>query len=276
MGNINRNLVRKRVFMCWIHTLVALFVTCVSMIVVMAIAARFGGSRIVVGIVLSTGLLALVMFLVAEPLIVFVLRARSPHPLQEFHFIQSVQELCRERGMWFTPRLYMLKLDMPNAMAFGMGLFGQYAIGITPRLYELLTRQELKAVLAHELGHIRCKDVGIMTVIVMITGGAEKMARLFLDGKTALAKTPAAILLGLLLLFFSRFVFPIGRSAISQEREVTADALAALYLRDSAPLISALRKLQQHAQEPEIVVSDLFISHPRMQRRIALLEQLSH
>ena len=176
--------------------------------------------------------------------------------------------------MWFMPRLYILKrLDIPNAMAYGWGFFGQYAVGITQSLYDLLNEQELEGVVAHEFAHIKCKDVGAMSVIAMVTGGISKLSDLFVSGKTGLEKSFVAMIIGYALRYTNKYVFGIIRSAISQEREYTADALAALYTKNPQGLINALSKLSvRHApNEKETILDDIMISHPRMEKRLEAL-----
>lgn len=228
---VNKKKVYWQVVKTWSHTLVSLFVMVVVMMLSLAIFSRFGGPKTAVAILISTAAMSITVYLLSEFLITKFMKAKRATVEEYPFFVEQVKELCKSKRMLFTPRMYVMKMkDMPNAFAFGWGFFGQYAIGITPEIYELLDKDELRGVLAHELAHIRSKDVGLMTLIVLITAGAEKFARQFMGGKTALGKGPAALILGGILYFFSRFIFPIGRSAISQERELMADALGSLYV----------------------------------------------
>jgi heat shock protein HtpX len=276
---VNKSKVMKRVLASWFHTLVSFFVMAISISILIAVSSRFGGGRAVVGIVMTMAGVAIASFLLSEVIVCLIFRAKKPSEAEHQHFFSSVEELCSSRGMWFRPRLYILHGEKPNACAFGWGFFGQYAIGITEELYRLLSPIELKGVLAHELAHIRCKDVGMMTALVLVTGSAEKLANLFLKGKTALGKGPFALFFGWVLLLLVKFIFPVGRSAISQERERSADALGAFYIGSPEPLISALKKLQKAMStgdnKEKSVIEELFLSHPKMNQRIALLKDLS-
>lgn len=274
---VNKTKVYKRVLETWIHTIVSMIVMAVCMAVLIGITCRFGGAKVAVTIVMSTAGVGLAVFFLSEAIVTLLFRAEKPDKKKHFIFIQTIEELCKSRKMFFRPRLYILKMGTPNACAFGIGFFGQYAIGITEELYEMLDRDELKGVLAHELAHIRSKDVGLMTIITIITGGAEKLANLFLKGKTSLGKTFFASIIGWFLLFFAKFIFPVGRSAISKEREMSADALGALYQGTPDHLKSALIKL--HSAYPRIeptFIDELFISHPEIERRLKSLENLKH
>lgn len=283
---IDKRKVYWRVLVCWLHTLMTLAAMSVVMVAILGLTARYGAGRAIPMILIVGAVIGLAAFIASEPLVRVIYRAARPTPESHPHFIAAMRELCDWRGIKRLPRLYVLKmLGLPNACAFGMGLFGQYGIGITQELYDLLDPAELKGVLAHELAHVRCRDVGLMTVISIITGGTEQLARLFTGGKTALGKGPAAYLLGILLTLISRLFFPIGRSAISQEREVTADALGALYVGSSQSLMNALRKLGDESDRirlmrgeetarPKTMLDDLLISHPKMERRLRLLSEL--
>lgn len=272
---ISKSKVYRRACIGWFHTLVSLFVMAVSMTLIFAICVRFGGGKIIMSVLGTTMALALTMFFLSELVAVLVLRAeRAEIDIGYPNFNRSVDELCRERGIRFKPRLYILNgFDKPNAAAFGMAILGQCGIGITPSIYELLTYEELKSVLAHELAHIRSKDVGLMTVIMVITSSAEQLSKKLCQGK--IAKGPMMILLGWIIHGLAKLIFPIGRAAISQQREFTADALASLYVNTNVHLSSALTKLGKgaHLEDDEkSVFDDLMISHPRMEHRIQQLK----
>jgi heat shock protein HtpX len=274
---IKRSKVYKRVALSWMHTLVSMFVLFVIMAFLIAVSLRFGGHRIVMGILAAGGIAALITFLISEVIVTMLMRAYKPDHKEFPHFINGVKELCKKKGMIIRPRLYILQMSVPNACAFGWGFIGMAAIGITKGLYDLLEPEEMKAVVAHELAHIKCRDVGLMTLLVIITGSAEQLAKLFTKGKTSLGRGPFAFIIGWFFWLIAKVMIPMGRSAISQERELTADALGALYMGSPDALITALRKLEKSIdkkREPS-VIEHLFISHPGMDERIENLKQLT-
>ena len=244
---------------------------------VVAVSLRFGGYRTVLRILMVVAGISFVTFLLSEMIINVLLRARKPDPQKHHVFIDLVSELCRKSELIFQPkpRLYILEMDGPNACAYGWGFLGQYAIGITESLYQKLSRKELEAVLAHELAHIRCRDVGLLTILNLITGGAQWLALMFWRGKSFLGGGPFAYIIGGLIYLIARFIFPVGRSAISQQREYSADALGAAYVGSPDPLISALRQLERPREKSRenSILGDLFISHPHMDNRIRALEE---
>jgi len=273
---VNQAKVRKIVLINWLHTSVVFFVTTILMIIAVGLSVRFGGAKVIIRILMTGVAMTGFLFLISEVVITSLMKAHKPDQSRHQRFIGDIRDLCHDVGRFWQPkpRLYILEMGVPNACAFGLGFFGQYAIGITQELYDLLSPQELKAVLAHELAHIRCRDVGLMTLLVLITGGGEELSKLFLGGKTSLGKGPFAFIIGYGLYVVAKLIFPLGRSVISQLRELSADALSALYTGSAESLKSALRKLAAtRPQHDRHFLDDLFISHPSVEQRI---ENLNH
>jgi heat shock protein HtpX len=273
---VDRWKIWKTVLISWMFTVMGIFNMLFITAAIGILAFRFTGRVTAVSLLGAILLMSLMTFLLSEVLINFMLRASKPDPEKHRDFLEAVNRVCRKKKMWFKPRLYILKLGVPNAMAYGWGFWGQYAVGITPELYGLLTESELEGVVAHEIAHIRCKDVGILTTISLLTGSVDKLKDLFLKGKTVLGRGPFALLFGALLWFVSRVVFVFLRAAVSQERELAADALGCSYVGTPDPLISALGKLAgAHPRGGDkSIFKDLFISHPAMDERLSSLQSL--
>jgi heat shock protein HtpX len=270
-------------------------------------------------ILTSTGYLALfglVMFFFSEFFINLLMGAEPVDPKKYPHFVSAMQKLKKRRGvlfrlpLLFQPRMRILPMRVPNAMAYGSGIFGQCCIAITPSLYKMLTPEELEAVVAHEYGHIRSLDIGLMTVVGVIAGSVERL-RSYVWTQLNIGITALFIVPAILLWLVSKLAFGVLRMAISQEREYAADALSAWYTGSPEPLISALRKLGDYQdkrrarskaaekdkaaknpatekeekdpsvldtvlppQKGEAILKDLMISHPSMDKRIRSLESL--
>jgi heat shock protein HtpX len=195
-----------------------------------------------------TLLLSIFLFFFAEFLINLFMGAQRVDHKKYPNFVRAMQEIKQERRMWFLPRMRILPMTVPNAMAYGSGILGQCCIGITPRLYHMLTADELKAVVAHEYGHIRSLDVGLMTVVSMISGSLERL-RLIAFGHANLGISVLLYIPGIFLFLISKVAFGVLRMAISKEREFAADALAAWYIGSPDPLISALQKLGHYSDK---------------------------
>ena len=332
---VNRRKIFLRVLETWMHTVVVTLVMTVVMLIVVFLSLRFGGSRGVLPILFGGIGFICASFVFCELIAKAMLSAERADPQKYPLFEECMEELHQTRWIFppwmFHPRLYIVHMpkDLPNAAAFGWGILGQCAIGITESIYVLMTtkgidehasaetlvstlsepecelflngravadisheeillylrKRRLKAVLGHETGHIRSKDVGLMTVVTLITGGCEQLSKLFTQGKTSLGRGPMAMLIGSILKMVAKYIIPIGRNAISQEREYGADALSALYMNTPDPMIDALNLLTEEVHRLRLldaedetedgreksVFDELFINHPVTPKRVGAL-----
>jgi heat shock protein HtpX len=315
--NVRRSRVLFKVVNSWWWVSIALLTMFIFLAVTAGLLLRL---KVPPQMILSTtgyiALFSLVMFFFSEFFINLFMGAEPVDPAKYPHFVTAMQKLKKRRGvlfglpLMFQPRMRILPMRVPNAMAYGSGILGQCCIAITPKLYQMLTPEELEAVVAHEYGHIRSLDIGLMTVVGLMAGLVERMRVIVWTqlniGITALLAVPAV-----LLWLVSKLAFGVLRMAISQEREYAADALSAWYVGSPEPLITALRKLgdyqdtrrsrqkaaeqEKRSKQPEgekdekeksvldtvlppqrgeTILKDLMISHPSMEKRIRSLESL--
>ena len=290
---INTYQVSRKMWASRLHCFTAVMVMIGIVLVILAAATEFGISRAAIVTVEGTVAFSLFAFVFNEWIVVLVhdgVRA-DPEKYERVH--RLVDETCKNRNAK-KPRIYIISMKskigdpVPNAVAFGMGIFGQQAVAITERIDELLEEDELKAVLDHELGHIASKDIGVMTVVQILVGGSRSIGQLILNGRSPLGATPLSMIIGGVILLTNRLLFPIALSAVSQEREYAADAFSAQQSGSPDPMIRALNKIQVEFKaikdrEREVLkeekpqsgaFDELFISHPVMCDRIASLESL--
>ena len=288
---IDRKNLWRVVFTSWGYTLAAILLTFIWVSVISLIGVRFVGARTFIIACGSLGALMFAVFVSSEMIVNLLFGARriNSDDENELRFAQVLRELCESKRMWVKPRAYIMEgLDVPNAMAYGMGLPFFSAIAVTPKLLELLDEEELKGVVAHELAHVRCSDVGLMTMMGVLLSVPDKLGRLLKSGGSALGNSVPALALGYLLIFFGKYVLGTLRFAMQQEREFAADALGASYVNSSAPLIKALEKLSQSRREQFELFHDeekrggerhplerLMVSHPGLGERIASLESIT-
>lgn len=284
---IDRVQLWKTVLISWAFTLMSVFSLLVVVLIVGFIAIRFMGPAAVIGIFVPSIALMTFVFLVSEVLVNRVFRAEVPDHHRDCVFIDAVEKITRKTGMWIKPRARILAVGSPNAMAYGMGLPGFCAVGISRELFVLLTPEEVEGVLGHEFAHIRCRDVGLITVIGLLNTLTEKISSALTKGRTAMMGSIFVFAFVWVVALIAKGVFSLTRFAISQERELAADALGSSYIGSPLPLISALRKL--HASRPGVGTRDMFdedgrrsgnpfadimISHPGLTERIASLESI--
>ena len=272
---MNKKAVWKTVLLSWYWTSLALIGMGGMLFIVGLLTRRLVSPAVLVSILGGFIAISILTFVFSEVFVNLLMGAKVARKEDYPDFIEVADELFRQKKMWIHPRLYILRLSVPNAMAYGMGIPGFSAIAITPELYKLLERDELKGVVGHELAHIRCKDVGLLTTIGLTTGSVEKIRQFLLSGKTALGKGPFAFVFAGILWFISKVFLGFLRAAISQERELAADALGASYMGTPDALIRALIKLSKSSSKSEkFVLSDLMVSHPGMDERIESLQSL--
>ncbi len=224
------------------------------------------------------------------------LAIRSAHAIEvseaqmpQYHAI--VAELAR-RASLPTPRLYVSQQAQPNAFATGRNPENA-AVCVTEGLLQTLSWEEIQGVLAHELSHVRNRDILIGSVAAAVAMGitfVASMARwalIFGGGQGGNSRdNPVA---GLLMLILAPIAAAMIQMAISRSREFEADASAARLLGTGEPLARALERLDEAAERiPSGInpaeasnyivnplrgrqVTKLFSTHPPVAERIVRL-----
>ena len=185
-----------------------------------------------------------------------VMRAAGARPLarsEDPQLYNVVEEIAIAARMP-APKIYVVNDPTPNAFATGFKV-EDGAVAITSGLRRKLERDELQAVMAHEIGHIRNGDSGYMVLMSVIVGSVAFLADIALrslrygaHGMRGSNKDKAgAELVLLLVVVVLAIIAPVFasilRAAISREREFLADASSVEFTRHPAALVSALEKL---------------------------------
>lgn len=241
---------------------------------ILALGLRFLKAQLLLSALASVTLLQIGIFLFSEHLVCILTDSRLAEGERAARLTASLARLLPKSGLRRAPRVYVSETGAPNAFAFGMGVFGSYAVAVTDPLLTLLTDDELDAVLAHELGHLRGRDVATMTLMsVTITLMNRVLAYLRSVGNVGM--------IFVLLIEALAYAPRIVASAISQLRELAADAYAVSIVGSATPLITAFGKLEaaaasgdkkERSREP---LGDLLLSHPDMSVRKAFLTDLN-
>ncbi|MBD2843540.1 zinc metalloprotease HtpX [Erythrobacter rubeus] len=199
----------------------------------------------------------------------------------------SIVAVLAQRAGLPMPKVYVIDSPHPNAFATGRNPENA-AVAATTGLLDMLSRDEVAAVMAHELGHIRNRDTLIMTMVATIAGAISMLANFGMFFSSDSRNNPLALIGAVLL---APFAAMIVQMAISRTREFGADKAGAEICGDPDALASALRKISQAAQRiPNQVaernpaaaqlyivptnVGELFSTHPATNRRIAALKQM--
>ncbi len=184
-----------------------------------------------------------------------------------------------------------------NANAFATGRNSKHAVvAVTQGILEILTDKELEGVLAHEMSHIKNKDMLISTIAAVIAGAISYLAFMarfaMLFGGSGDSRNSNLLEL-IALAILAPIIALIIRLAISRSREYMADEAGAKLLKDSKPLSNALLKLEQSAKVHPIkhgneATAHMFIvnpfkgglmkllsTHPQTKERIHRLEKIN-
>lgn len=224
-------------------------------------------------------------------------RAR-PLPDDEMPGLRGmVDQLALSAGVP-APRIYVIPSDQPNAFATGRNP-AHSAVAVTRGLVNQLPRDQVRAVLAHELAHVRNRDVLVCSIAAMIAAAIAAIANFLqfsflLGGQNDEDSSP----LGWLGTFAAMIVMPIAamllQLGVSRQREYLADATAAQLLGEARPLADALETLERKALAQPVAVNPataslyianplpraglaaLFSTHPPMDERIRRLRAYDH
>ena len=252
--------------------------------------------------VAAAGLWFLIAWLFHQRMIDFATGATPVSRVQAPRLYNILENLCISRGVPI-PQLQILKSDALNAYASGLRE-GQYKIAVTEGLLNELTDDEIEAVLAHELTHIRNRDVQLMVVAVIFAGIFAFVGDLAIrrwdfpfgfsphgqarsdDRRRENGGAALAIVVALAILALSWGASVLIRFAISRAREFLADAGSVELTKNPDAMISALRKIEAHGAIPDMPsrMHAFFIespvrraetgwlaSHPSVDARIAAL-----
>lgn len=197
-----------------------------------------------------------------------------PADPDEYYVLHNVVEEVALAAGIPKPKVYIMKELQPNAFATGKDP-EHASICVTTGLLQMMNREELQGVIAHEISHIRNKDILFMTVVAIVAGLIILLRDIMmrsmwfgLGGEREKDKgddSAIFVMIGLLFSIIAPIVVMIIRSAISRQREFLADAGGAYIVRDPYGLASALEKIKNY-KKPMRVSSEatvhLFISNP--------------
>ena len=261
------------------------------------IGRLFGGSQ---GMIIAF-VLAVVMnigsYWFSDKIVLAMYRAKPVDEQQAPELYRIVRELASQANLPM-PRVYIIPQDTPNAFATGRN--PQHAVvAVTEGILRLLTLDEIRGVLAHELGHVKNRDILISSIaatlagVVMILANMARWAAIF-GGVRSDDNEGGGGVIGLLV---TAILAPIAamliQMAISRSREYLADETGAKLSHSPESLASALQKLSMasqrlpmHDARPETAhmfivnplsgksLANLFSTHPPIEERIQRLRAM--
>jgi len=228
-----------------------------------AIMALFG----MVGAVLGGGqgmLLALMFGLgvnlwaywFSDTMVLKLYRAQQVDATSAPQLYNTVGELAARAGLPM-PKVYLIDEAQPNAFATGRNP-GHAAVAATTGILQLLSARELRAVLAHELSHVRHRDILTSTITASIAGAISTLANfgMFFGGRNNDNRNP---LVALVVLILAPIAAVLIQLAISRGREYEADRGGAELSGDPRALADALAKIDRYAKGLPLETAD---AHP--------------
>ena len=257
----------------------------------MAIGAMLGGRS---GMVLALGLAVAMNFFsywFSDKLVLRMYNAQEVDESSAPQFYRMVRELA-QRAELPMPRVYLIEEHAPNAFATGRNP-QHAAVAATTGILRVLSDRELRGVMAHELAHVKHRDILISTVSATMAGAIGMLANFaMLFGGRDNEGRPANPIVGLLVMLLAPIAASLIQMAISRAREFEADRGGAEISGDPQALASALEKIHRYAQglpmetaerHPETAqmmimnplsgggLRGLFSTHPSTEERVARL-----
>ena len=263
---------------------------------VLAIGQAFGGSQ---GLVIAFGfavLMNFVSYFFSEKIALSMYRAQPVTPTENAHVYARIypmtEELCRRMGIP-VPKLWVIPEHSPNAFATGRNP-SHSSVAFTAGLLELMNDHEVEGVLAHELAHVKNRDILTSSIAATIAAAITMLARLawFMPVGRSDEDGDSNPLAGIFMMILAPIAAILIQMAISRTREFAADATAAKYSGTPDGLMSGLRKLDSWSRQIPMDASPatahmfivqpfsgssflkLFSTHPPTEERLAALAAL--
>jgi heat shock protein HtpX len=285
-----------------------------SVLLILAALVLAGGVGYLLGYLFGGGLFGLVVALIIAAVMSFtsyrygdrlVLRVSRAQPASEEQYPQLhnlVEGLCIAGGMP-KPALYVIPEQAPNAFATGRDP-EHASVAVTQGLLDSLNRVELEGVLAHELSHVKNRDMLVNTLAATLVGVVVLLAGwmrwgFFFGGSSDRGRgggNPVILIVALVALILAPLGAQLIRFAVSRRREFLADADGALLSRYPPGLASALKKISAAPNQMRVAnnatahlwfsqpsravgeghsrVERLFSTHPPIEERIRILEEM--
>jgi len=212
-----------------------------------AVGAAMGGRS---GMLLALGFAVVSNFFAywfSDRMVLRMYRAQEVDESSAPQFYRMVRELAQRAGLPM-PRVYLIEEDAPNAFATGRDP-QHAAVAATTGILRVLSARELRGVMAHELAHVKHRDILISTISATMAGAISALANfaLLFGGRDSSGR-PANPLAGLLIALLAPMAGALIQMAISRAREFEADRGGAEISGDPQALAAALDKIDRYAR----------------------------
>jgi heat shock protein HtpX len=259
------------------------------------IGGALGGQSGMTIALLIAGVMNFVSYWWSDKIVLKMYGAKELTRNDDPELFRMTEELT-QRANLPMPKLYKIEGDQPNAFATGRDP-NHSAVAVTEGITRLLTREELRGVIAHELAHIKNRDILIGTVAATFAGAISYLANMaqwamIFGGRSSDDEEGSNPVTGILMMILAPIAAMLVQMAISRSREFLADETGAQMSGNPLSLASALRRLHAGAERIPMHATpatahmfivnpltggsfmNLFSTHPPMDERIARLEAM--
>jgi heat shock protein HtpX len=276
----------------WLLLLFALLVAGVGLL----LAFIFDPTILTVVAIIGFGY-ALISWFASSRMVASITGAQKIEKRDNPYLYRLLENVSIAAGLEQTPELRLVDDPAPNAFAAGRSPKHAF-VAVTTGLVDLMDERELEGVLAHEVSHIRNRDVRLMTLVALLVGViallADILLRMAFYGGSKRANFVVTIM-AFAALLLAPVAAVIIQLAVSRRREYLADASAAEITNDAEGMALALRTLQLDQQETRrasravahmyiesplrqasgtnALFGGMFSTHPPLEKRIAALEE---
>lgn len=260
-----------------------------------AIGGMVGGASGMLVALLFGGAMNVFAYWFSDRMVLKMYNAREVDEASAPQFYNMVRELAQRAGLPM-PRVYLIDEAQPNAFATGRNPENA-AVAATTGILQLLSAREIRGVMAHELAHVRHRDILISTISATMAGAISALANfaVFFGGRDAEGR-PANPLAGIAVALLAPLAASLIQMAISRAREFEADRGGAEISGDPHALADALAKIEAYARgiplataeaHPETAqmmimnplagggLDSLFSTHPKTAERVARLRAMA-
>ncbi|NPA79455.1 MAG: zinc metalloprotease HtpX [Thermotogae bacterium] len=280
----------------WINTFKTFVLLLTLTLILVFIGDYFGGASGALMGLIAAAVMNFASWFFSDKIAVSSVRAREVSRAEAPDLHALVEEVVESAGVP-KPRIYVAPIAQPNAFATGRDP-KHAAVVFTEGILRLLNRRELKGVIAHEIAHVKNRDILIMSVVATIAGAIMFLVNMLrwgamfgMGGRDRDRGNPLVLLAMIIVL---PIVVTIIKLAISRAREYLADYWGAKFIKDPEALASALQKLaygvkKAPAEVPQYMshmfivnpfsggfLAELFSTHPPIEKRIERLMKLAN
>jgi len=259
-----------------------------------AIGGMLGGAQGMLMALLFGGAMNIFAYWFSDSMVLRMYNAQEVDEASSPYLYNMVRDLAG-RAELPMPRIYIIDEDQPNAFATGRNP-DHAAVAATRGILQMLTARELRGVMAHELAHVKHRDILISTISATMAGAISALANfaMFFGGRDENGR-PGNPLASILVMILAPLAASLIQMAISRSREFEADRGGAEFCGDPDALADALIKIDAYARgipmaaaqaHPETAqmmimnplsgggIAGLFSTHPSTEERVARLRAM--